>query len=443
MKNKFVNRTICKMVLAGLLLNTLPLSLSMQGAAAPSSPTATTKTIVDQEIKQIRDTVRKLNRLKLYISGITAGVGILAALGIAGVSIVALRYGGKIIAKFQKKFQSLKKKLRGSYLTQIFTQIDTFYKPKIVNANTKTAKETAKDLVESLFSKDLNLQNELLKEIEKHKGNLTLKWWNDIENNILYKKVVSNFNEAFVKKGAKTAKDVVRENLKKEIRFYHPKTLITAGLGGLFVALLTASGALGGIIGSLIGLKRAQAAEAFFGALKLEQMEKKNPGTLTATQKNDIAQLKKLSNNWMVRGYIKGLIIKGVMKGMIDELIKQYPQQVAALGKEKKARKTLSKYIKLSWKAENLQKLLTQEKEHARLMGELLTPDWIKIYKKARASLPKTEKKISALENQHHGLKALAKNVAHRYTTAVNDMLNKLEKTATIQKIAELPTISL
>ena len=114
----------------------------------------------------------------------------------------------------------------------------------------------------------------------------------------------------------------------------------------------TLLGTLAAVPLSIAGLSAAVVLKANKGAKKLEKIEKQQPGTLDRKQKIVVAQFKNLMKGPLLKGMLKGFQLKKTLEKLVAKTIKANPIFVTSLGKNK-AKKTIKKYIMMSWQLRN------------------------------------------------------------------------------------------
>lgn len=171
---------------------------------------------------------------------------------------------------------------------------------------------------------------------------------------------------------------------------------------------------------SAIGIGGGTLVEAFDRAERLEQMEKEYPGTLTHKQKIEIARLKNMYKDPITRGVIKYFRMKNALKIAANTAIQNNRKLITSIGrgKKKKARKTITQYIKAKWKIANLKRSV-EETEKQSTKAKL---KWNLSYKIAQSKLKKAEKKVAELEKKYPSLKTLEQTV-HAYEKKISSIL--------------------
>lgn len=364
-RNKSINQLISKIILAGLLIGTLPASLSLRGQAVKEEDLKNLKMTVDRDITQIKKTVAILKTTNIVVPGLVIGLGVIATVAATvGATLLFLIPRNNLI----KALERHKNILSGTdkNMAQYLLWVEPF-----------------------LLSKGMLPENLRPKNISQEK-----------------------LPEA-VKLIAKTMKSTIQ----KRLNIMH-MIIFGLPLGAITVVFLGLIGTVGGSIASFFASSSITIATAVKGAEKIKQIKKEHPGIVTPQQERILAQFKKLSKGMMARAIIQNAQLHDALKKIVDDEImrmQKKPMLIDALGGHKRARTIITNYIKLSLQIKLFEEALAQG---AGFIKSALV----------KLQLKNAKKKIANLESRHPALRTRLETAVKAYATKTEVILNRLRQ---------------
>lgn len=428
-QNGAMNRLISKIVFAGLLVGTLPISLPLHG-----QPREALKKEVNQKIKDIKRVVDNLKKAKIIIPSIVfvVGASITALAIIAAIVMFGLKK--KYISQQKLIEKELKALEESKQLIKLRATLGTLKKTDVKLAKQTEALERS---IESL-DKSVDIVGEVFQELSKPAGRIpTEEEWKKIgelsrlsdlitegieKTSSLQKKQLEKLTSSLEGSQEKIVKvteelETGLENASENLRFllkaplqksldikkWREKKAGHATILSLIIAVITGIATPFITFAAFKFISKASMEKALEGAMQLRKIEKEHPGILTAQQKRIIAQFKKLYKDPVARGIIQGRMLDTLLRNTIDDVEKNNPSLIKRFGR-KKARKLFAQYIKLTWQEE--------------------------IFKKAPGRLTSkiTQKKRATFETRYPLLTKALKSAVQTYTTQANAILEELRE---------------
>lgn len=212
-------------------------------------------------------------------------------------------------------------------------------------------------------------------------------------------------------------------------------------IGGMVASLV--AGSLGAVGLTVFGgLSTATILTALIEAKKLEDIEKKQPGTLTADQKLTITQFKNVVKGPIAKGIAQGLQLKKIKNTLSTNVLTQNPNLLAMLGGAKKAQTFIEKYFEATKKLNNLKmayntyklgkKTLQKEREQYKKLSSKHIKLDLKIagldlkFALIPLQLSAQEKKINKLHKKYPGIEKTLASAVQTFITESDRIIAEL-----------------